>query len=114
VDEGSHLARQCGLGLYGIELLCEQAEICLARADAPAAEHIAAAALERAVAARCRFAWGEAMAGHLLGKALLGQQRPAEAVVILEKTLALRRRLGDSAAGETASLLASLDASVVE
>jgi hypothetical protein len=48
------------------------------------------------------------MAGHLLGKALLAQQRPAEAVVILEKTLALRRRLGDSAANETASLLALL------
>src|SRR5205085_3174038 len=60
VHDGLRLARQCGLGLYHIELLCEQAEVCLARADAGAAGQAAAAALERAAAAGCQFRWGEA------------------------------------------------------
>src|SRR5262249_19102521 len=34
VSAGIRLARQCGLGLCLIELLCEQSEVCLARADA--------------------------------------------------------------------------------
>jgi hypothetical protein len=57
-DEGLHVARQCGLGLALIELLCEHAEIALARSDPAAAEDFACAALERAIAEDCRFAWG--------------------------------------------------------
>lgn len=69
VNEGLHLARVHGLGLYHIELLCLQGEINLARGDAPAAERMAREALWRATAADCRFAWGEVEARHLLDKA---------------------------------------------
>jgi hypothetical protein len=105
VSEGLHLTRQCGLGLYHIELLCEQAEICLARADAPAAADAAGAALERATAADCQFRWGAAAAGHLLGQALAAQQRRREAKAVLEEASALRVRLGDPKLAETERLL---------
>lgn len=108
-DEGLHLARQCGLGLYHIELLCEVAEQCLARADPAAAEPLAAAALERACAADCRFAWGEAEAGHLLGQALALQGRSREAHPFLDKALTLRRGLGHPGVAATERLLARLD-----
>lgn len=72
-NEGLHLARAHGLGLYHIELLCLQGEINLARGDAPAAERMAREALWRATAADCRFAWGEAEAHHLLEKARAAQ-----------------------------------------
>ena len=108
-SEGLHLARQCGLGLYHVELLCAQAEIMLDRGDAPAAERTAGEALWRAAAADCRFAWGEAEARHLLGHALVLQQRP-EARPVLEAALALRRCLGDPRAEQTERLLEGLRA----
>ncbi len=108
VTEGLHLARQCGLGLYHIELWCEQAEICLARADSPAAEQMAGAALERASAADCQFLWGAAEAGHLLGQALAAQHKVREACAALNQTLNLRRRIGDPRAWHTEQLLALL------
>jgi hypothetical protein len=108
VEEGLHLARQCGLGLYHVELLCEAAEQGLARSDAAAAEPLAAAALERAAAADCRFAWGEADAGHLLGQALAVQGRGREARPFLEKALALRHRLRHPGVATTERLLAGL------
>lgn len=95
VNEGLHLARVLGLGLYHIELLCLQGEINLARGDAPAAERMASEALWRATADDCRFAWGEAEARHLLGKALTVQQRVREAKEALESALQLRQRIGD-------------------
>jgi hypothetical protein len=106
VEEGLHLCRQCGLGLYHIELLCEAAEQCLARADAAAAEPLAAAALERASAAECQFAWGQAEAGHLLGEALVVQERIREARAFLDKALALRYRLRHPGVAATERLLA--------
>jgi tetratricopeptide (TPR) repeat protein len=102
---GIHLARQCGLGLYLIELLCEQAEICLARADAPAAEHVAAAALERAQSPDCQFMWGAAEAGHLLGLALYQQGHFDRARRFLTRALARRRILGDPRMEQTRRLL---------
>jgi hypothetical protein len=108
LDEGLHLARQCGLGLYHVELLCEAAELCLSRADAAAAEPLAAAALERASAADCRFAWGQADAGHLLGQALAGQGRCREARPFIEKALTLRERLRHPGAAATQRLLVGL------
>jgi hypothetical protein len=108
VDDGLHLARQYGLGLYLVELLCEQAEVCLARTDAVAAGEAAESALERARAGACRFAWGAAEAGHLLGQALSAQQRFAEAGAVLEKVLGLRQRLGHPGVKATADLLAWL------
>jgi hypothetical protein len=105
VEEGLHLARRCGLGLYLIELLCEQAEIYLAGDDAPAADAVAEDALQRAAAPACRFSWGEAQAGHLLGQALFRQQHFQPARAVLEKTLKLRRRISDPTARDTESLL---------
>jgi hypothetical protein len=107
-DEGLHLARQCGLGLYHVELLCEVAEQCLARADPAAAEPLAAAALERACAADCRFAWGEAEAGHLLGQALALQGRSRDARPFLDKALALRRRLSHPGVAATERVCSEL------
>jgi len=74
VNEGLHLARIHGLGLYHIELLCLQGEISLARGDAPSAERLAREALWRATAVDCQFAWGEAEARQLLDKARAMQQ----------------------------------------
>jgi hypothetical protein len=108
LDEGLHVARHCDLGLYHIELLCEQAEVHLARGDAAAAEASAREALRRASAAVCQFQWGAAEAGHLLGAALARQQRDREARAVLNKTLALRSRLGDPRREDTARLLERL------
>jgi hypothetical protein len=110
VDEGLHVARQCGLGLSLVELLCAQAELCLDRADAVAAEGFAAAAVERAAAADCRFAWGEAEAGHLLGRAFAAQGRERPARAVLARALELRRQIGDPRVEETERLLALVEA----
>ncbi|HEY7311842.1 MAG TPA: hypothetical protein VH643_20935 [Gemmataceae bacterium] len=109
VHEGLHLARTCGLGLYHIELLCAQAEISLARGDAPAAEHTANEALWRATANDCRFAWGEGEARHLLGAALAAQQRIHESRTALKAACQLRERIGDPRRQETERLLATLE-----
>lgn len=107
-DEGLHVARHCGLGLALVELLCEQAEIALARSDPAAAEDFACAALERAVADDCRFAWGEAEALHLWGRTLIGQGRTDQARAALTKALDLSRRIGDPRAAEVERLLGRL------
>jgi hypothetical protein len=110
VTEGVHLARQCGLGLYHVELLCEQAEQFLAAGDAAAAEPAAREALELASCPDCEFVWGAAEAGHLLGQILAACQRPGEARAVLQEALARRRRLGDPRAEQTERLLARLEA----
>src|SRR5262249_44016026 len=45
MQEGLHLAQRCGLGLYQIGLLCEQAEVLLVEGDPAAAETAAREAL---------------------------------------------------------------------
>src|SRR5262249_5827179 len=75
LEEGLHLARQSGLGLYLIDLLCEQAQAALAESDQVAAEAAAREAWLLARAPQCQFVWGETQAGHLLGQALAGQGR---------------------------------------
>src|SRR5262249_1988299 len=69
VAEGLHLARRCGLGLSYIDLLCEQAEVCLAEETPGPAAEAADEAWQRALAPVCLFQWGAALAGHLLGLA---------------------------------------------
>jgi hypothetical protein len=108
LDEGLHLARHCQLGLYHVDLLCEQAEVDLARGDAAAAEAFAREARGFASAATCQFQWGAAEAGHLLGQALALQQRDREARDVLDETLALRSRLGDPRREDTEWLLQRL------
>jgi hypothetical protein len=108
LDEGLHLARHCRLGLYHVDLLCEQAEVDLARGDAAAAEASAREGLRWASAAECQFQWGAAESGHLLGQALALQQRNGEARAVLDETLALRSRLGDPRREDTEWLLGRL------
>jgi len=108
VEEGLHLARRCGLGLYHVELLCAQAEIYLAGGDAPNAVAAAEEAQRRASAPQCQFAWGGALAGHLLGQALLGLRQVREARALLKQMLAVRRRIGDPQADATEHLLRTL------
>jgi HD superfamily phosphodiesterase len=104
LEEGLHLARRCGLGLYLIDLLCEQAERALGLGNVAAAESAAREALERASAADCRFAWGAAQAGHWLGEVLLEQENHREARIVLGRALDLRRALGDPLAPDTEEL----------
>jgi hypothetical protein len=108
VSEGLHLAGQCGLGLYHVELLCEQAELGLAGGDPAAAEQSAREALRRAAAPDCQFQWGAVQAGHLLGQALARQSQTREARAILKETLAMRRHIGDPGADLTERLLGQL------
>jgi hypothetical protein len=108
LDEGLHLARHCGLGLYHVDMLCEQAEVDLARGRAASAEVSAREALRRASAADCQMLWAAAEAGHLLGQALGLQQRYGEARDVLDETLALRLRLGDPRQEDTERLLGRL------
>ena len=79
VDEGLHLARQSGLWLYHVELLCVQTELLLTGGQsaalllggAQAADAVRSAreAVDLASLSSCQFAWGAAEAGHLLGLA---------------------------------------------
>ncbi|HZU39087.1 MAG TPA: hypothetical protein VFA18_24390, partial [Gemmataceae bacterium] len=108
LSEGLLLARRYGLGLSLIELLNAQAELELARGNAPAAEQSAREACQRATAAQCCFLWGAAIAGHLLGQALGAQRDVRAARKTLRHTLALRRRIGDPHAETTAAVLRNL------
>src|SRR5262249_25228332 len=100
--------RHCGLGLYHVDLLCEQAELGLAEEEAAAAEASAREALRRASAAECQFLWGAAEAGHLLGQALVLQERNGEARDRLDEPLALRARRGAPRGEDTEWLLGKL------
>jgi hypothetical protein len=105
VDEGLHAARQGGLGLYLVELLCEQAELCLAWGQADQARPFAWEALSLALAEKCQYLWGGAQASHLLGQALVGEQRIHEARHTLRKALELRRHIGHPGVEATEQLL---------
>jgi hypothetical protein len=108
VDEGIHMARHCGLGLYHILLLNARAEIVLP-ADPGSAEHSAHEAQRLASAVACEFAWGAAAAGHHLGQSLAAQSRFREARAALEATLELRLAMGDPGAEPTRGLLERLE-----
>ncbi len=108
VEEGLRLARQCGLGIYLIELLCEQAEEFMGQNEPVQAESVAREALRLASHADCQFAWGAAEAGHLLGRTLQFQRKAREARAILDHTLSLRRRISHPRAAETERLLAQI------
>jgi hypothetical protein len=105
VEEGLHLARRCGLGLYHVELLCEQTEVFLSGGDAAAAETAARAALQQASAKDCQFLWGAAEAGHLLGQALAAREDRHTACAVLREALDLRQQLADPRAMQTERLL---------
>jgi len=86
IEEGLRIARECGYGIYHIDLLAERARLALLVGHAEAAEADARVALEEGVhpapetglpellAAtdpECGYAWGEGDARHLLAEALL-------------------------------------------
>lgn len=108
VSDGLHLARRCGLRLYLIDLLCELAEQHLAGLEATEAEAAAREALGQSLAADCRFLWGAAEAGHLLGQSLVQQRRVVAAGAALEEALNHRRRLGHPQVAQTEALLRQL------
>jgi hypothetical protein len=108
VDEGLHVARQCGLRLYLVELLCEQAEQHLAGSGDTHAVRPAREAFELASSPDCQFLWGAAEAGHLLGRALSACGRVADARAALERTLAIRYHIDDPRTEQTLALLESL------
>jgi|GEM_PF-4507807 len=95
VAEGVQLARQCGLALYLVELLAEKAEILLAQGAADAAESSAREAMELASGQQVQFLWGAALAGHLLGQALVQQGKIGAARKALHEVLTGRKRIGD-------------------
>ena len=106
-DEGVHMARQCGLGLYHVMILNARAEI-VSPTDPAEAERSACEARGLALASTCTFRWGAAEAGHLLGQALAAQGHSSAARAVLRDTLALREWIGDSGADQTRLLLARL------
>jgi hypothetical protein len=108
VDEGTYIAGHSGLGIYHIELLCEQAEIALASSQFQLAETAARQALQRAAAADCRFVWGAGRAGCLLGKTLIAQERFREARPVLRDSLDVQKSIGDPSAALTQRLIDSL------
>jgi hypothetical protein len=108
VSEGVHLARQCGLGLYHVELLCAQAELLLATAEPAAAEQSAGEALRLAAAPESQFVWGAAAAGHLFGRSLIAQDRPEDAGPVLAEAWSRRLRIGDPRAEQTQALIWSI------
>jgi tetratricopeptide (TPR) repeat protein len=107
VDEGLHVARQCGFGLYHVELLCVEANLLLIAAQAIAAERSAREAIRLASSTECQFIWGVAEASHQLGRALARQGRLEEAITTLEDLYSLQTQIGDFRAKQTEALINS-------
>ena len=99
MEEGLHLARRCGLGLYQIELLTVKAELLLSESQAAAAEQSAREALRLASCPECQFRWGAAEAGELLGQALVAQDRLTEGMAALNEARSLRMRSKEESSG---------------
>jgi hypothetical protein len=107
-EAGIHLADTCGFGHYAIELRLALARVRLDANDAMAALQRAREALDRSVHPECQYAWGEADALDLcgraharLGEAELARQRLTAAV-------AARERLGHPGLADTRAALAAL------
>jgi predicted Zn-dependent protease len=94
--------------LYLVELLTEKAEILLAQGEADAAESSARDALDLASAQQVQFLWGAALAGHVLGQALVQQGKMDAARKALHDVLTLRKRIGDPRTWQTEKLLNGL------
>ncbi len=105
VEEGCHLARRCGLRLYLVELMCEEAELLLCAEKSGWAELVAREAFELAQSSDFQFLWGAAEAGHLLGQALATKGHLVAARDVLAATLDLRERLGHPQIRKTEQLL---------
>jgi hypothetical protein len=98
IDDGLHVAGQCGFELVRIELLCERAMLCLAEGQFEMAEIHAREAFSRTTAGGCRFVWGAIEARYLLAEALAAQQRFAQARTVLAELHELRELMHPRAA----------------
>lgn len=108
VNEGLHVARQSGLGLYLVELLCAKSELLLNRSQPVEGEGPAREAMRLASMAECQFVWGAARAGYLVGRALIARNRLEEARSVLEAARDLQNRIGDSRVEQTQGLIQGL------
>jgi hypothetical protein len=87
-EEGLRIARDCGFGVFHIDLLLLHAAVALEERDGGTAEHDARTALETGFVPRsedgqghllaasdpeCGYAWGEGLARHVLARSLLLQ-----------------------------------------
>jgi hypothetical protein len=128
LSEGSHVAEQCGFGLYHIDLLNEQARLEILTNQYNEAVQSAQAALNgmlttsRKPASRpdlaeselavlganhpcCQYVWGAAKAGLLYDLSVLLLDRTLDAQTQLESTLSLQRRIHHPNIAETERLL---------
>jgi len=78
VDEGTNIARECGFGLWLIELLIERARLQMALNDYTQAEGAAQEAFELASSPECRFKFGESEARQLLRASFSAQGKTAQ------------------------------------
>ncbi len=131
INEGLHIAEQCGFGLYGIELLIERSRLSILTRQISDATGSALAALNGVLKAtrepatepgldesvllivganhpKCQFVWGSVKAGYLYGQSLLLSGETIEAKKYLEETFTLQKRINDPGASETEKLLSTI------
>lgn len=77
LEEGIHIARECGFGLWLIELLNERAKLMLRLKLPQEAESDAREAFESASSPECRFQFGEMEARQLLKESFAAQGKSA-------------------------------------
>ncbi len=109
IDDGLHVAKQCGFALYEIELTCERALYFFDVDSLDAAEQQARDALRMATDDGCRFVWGALAARHLLGRALLRRKQFDEARSVLQQALDDASRLRHPRAETIRHLLSNAD-----
>jgi hypothetical protein len=78
LDEGTHIARESGFGLWLIELLIERARLQMIQKDYIGAEGSAQEAFELASSPECRFHFGETEARALLKETFSAQGKTAQ------------------------------------
>jgi tetratricopeptide (TPR) repeat protein len=105
VEEARSIAVECDFRLLEIDCLTSAGRIALARGDLDAALQAGREGEAMAGDPECGYAWGEGSALHLQGEARARRGEPAEATPLLERALAIRRRIGDPREGNTRRLL---------
>jgi hypothetical protein len=107
-EVGLHHADTCGFGHYGIELRLALARAQLAGGESQCALQRAREALDRSVHPECQYAWGEADALDLCGRAHARLGEPELARQRLTAAVAARERLGHPGLADTRAALAAL------
>jgi hypothetical protein len=78
LDEGTHIARESGFGLWLIEFLTERGRLLMLQKDYEGAETAAQEAFELASSPECRFHYGETEARALLKASFAAQGKTAQ------------------------------------